>query len=378
MAYWNALYALSAVVALMILLQRLSRYRVLRRFSASYGCQDAASEILYDYWGILKIIRSTRSLLKKTALANSVSLFEKYGDTYTSRLLAQKVFFTCDPRNIKHVLVTRFVDYDSSTIRAHLFRQITERGIFAVDGPEWKVARDRYRNQLSHTRSIIDLDIQEQHFQNFLRRVPSGGKPFDLQILFSNLILDLTTAFALGESLDSLNPFQSDDRKKFVESLLYVKKTMARDGFLGPVHLLLSKRDFYRACGDVHRYIEQIIHRALEKKKSRSDKSGNGEDGRGYNLLQGLTENTSDVVELRDGVITILIAGIESVASLLSTTFWLLARDERVYQKLRASILDSIGQDPPTYDQLKSLTYLRYVLNEGKTTLSLPVLHSLD
>lgn len=145
---------------------------------------------------------------------------------------------------------------------------------------------------------------------------------------------------------------------------------MARNGFLGPVHLLLSKRDFYRACGDVHRYIEQVIYRALEKKQARSGESRRGKNSKGYNLLQGLTENTSDVVEVRDGVITVLIAGIDSVASLLSTTFWLLARDDRVFQKLRRSILASIGQDPPSYDQLKSITYLRYVFNEGKATLS--------
>lgn len=213
MTYWNALFTLSAVVTFTIILRGLLRYRALRRFSASYGCKDAASERFYDYLGIIKIIKSTHYLLKKTALANSVSLFEKYGETYASRLLAQRVFFTCDPRNIKHVLVTRFVDYDSSTVRVHLFRPITEHGIFAVDGPEWKLARDLYRNQFSHTRSIIDLDVQEQHFQGFLRRVPSAGKPFDLEALFLNLVLDLTTAFALGESLDSLNPSQSDDKR---------------------------------------------------------------------------------------------------------------------------------------------------------------------
>lgn len=104
-------------------------------------------------------------------------------------------------------------------------------------------------------------------------------------------------------------------------------------------------------------------------------------------LLQGLMENSSNVVELRDGVISILIAGIDSVATLLSTTFWLLAQDERIYQKLRTSVLDTIGQELPSYDQLKSLAYLRYVFNEGQlhplveppqTLLTLPLLDSDD
>lgn len=103
------------------------------------------------------------------------------------------------------MLVVRFVDYDSSVLRAHLFRHITEHGIFAVDGPEWKVAKDMYRNQLSNTRTIIDLHMQERHFQTFLSRVSPLGQPYDLQPLFLNLSLDLTTAFAMGESVDSLS-----------------------------------------------------------------------------------------------------------------------------------------------------------------------------
>ena len=332
------------------------------------GCQDPPCERPYDYLGVVNIISATRHLLNKTALANTVDLFRTYGETYVTRYLNQKVFLTCDPRNIKHVLVSRFIDYDSSTVRVHLFLPITEHGIFTVDGPEWKIARNVYRNVFSRTRSIIDLDVQERHFQRFLHRIPPTGEPFDLQALFLKLTLDLTTAFALGESVDSLTPTQSDEKKQMVQSLMYAKKIMARDGFLGPLHLVFGKRDFYRACSNVHRYVERRIESVLEKKRQQGEDGGLEKHLKGFNLLQALTEDTDNVLELRDGVITILIAGIDSVASLLSTTFWLLARDERVFAKLRASVLDSFGQELPTYDQLKGLTYLRHVFNEGQAT----------
>ena len=367
MALLIHLFTFLAVYTATVSLEKLLRYRAYRLLSTTHGYQDPPKESSYDILGIFKIISATRHLLNKTALANTIDLFERYGETYASKLLTQTVFFTCDPRNIRHVLVTQFVDYDSSVVRIHLFRPITEHGIFAVDGLDWKIARNLYRNQFSNTRSIMDFDVHEEHVQSFLRRLPSTGKPFDLQPLFLNLTLDLTTAFALGESVDSLSLSQSDEKKHFVQALLYVKKIMARDGFLGPVHVLLSKQDFYRACSDVHRYVDCIIKRALEKKRQTDEKkSDQTKTPSQYNLLQGLIENSSNVVELRDGVITILIAGIDSVASLLSTTFWLLARDRRVYQKLRTSVLDTIGEELPTYDQLKSLTYLRYVFNEGQ------------
>ena len=374
----NILIALLALLTVPISIKiiegarKLSQYHTSRRSARSHGCKDPPFENPYDFFGLFKTISSTRHLLGKTAIANATELFGKYGETYTSRILGEKTVFTCDPRNIKQMLVAGFVDYDSSVVRAHILRPITEHGIFAVDGPEWKVARDMYRNQFSNTRTIIDLQMQERHFQTFLSRVPSRGQPYDLQPLFLNLTLDLTTAFAMGESVDSLSLAQPDDKKHFVESLIYVKKTMARDGFLGPVHVLLSKKDFYRACADVKRYVERFIAQALNKRqRSKGDGLLRGKGSEEFNLLDGLTGNSDDMVSLRDGVITILIAGIDSVAGLLSTTFWLLARDERVFQKLRANTFDHIGQEAPTYEQLRNFSYLRYVLNEGEP---LPVL----
>lgn len=361
----NVFFGILMAFSLYVSINKLIRYREIRLFSKSHGCQDPPKELPYDFMGIVKIYSSTRHLLKKTALENTSYLFDKYGETYVSRILTQRVLFTCNPRNIKHVLVTRFSDFDNSTVRAHLFRPITEHGIFAVDGPEWKAARDVYRDQFAHTRSIFDLSKQEEHFQIFMRRIPQAGTSFDLQPLFLSLILDLTTRFALGESSDSLSPGQSEEKMQFVDALLYIKKIMARDGFLGPVHHLLSKKNFYRDCVKVQQYVERLIDRELEKGQQQGQNSLKEQGPEGYYMLRGLTQNTRNMLELRDGVITILIAGIDSVSSLLSTTFWFLARDERVFAKLRASVLDCIGHEKPTYNQLRSLTYLRYVFNEG-------------
>ena len=335
--------------------------------SKSRAYKEPPCENPWDFLGLLKIISATRHLLKKTAVANSAELFERHGTTYSSIIFGEKVLFTCDPRNIKQVLITRFVDYDASVVRAHIFRPITEHGIFAVDGPQWKVARDVYRNQLSNTRKIFDLDVQERGIQAFLDRISRLEAPYDIQPLFLNLTLDLTTAFALGESVESLSLNQPEGKKEFVASLLFLKKTMARDGFLGPVHNLLSKKDFHQACEDVKRYVEGYIVAALDKKRQREKDGITLEDeGKAWNLLDGLVENTDDIVSLRDGVITILIAGIDSVAGLLSNTFWQLARNEEVAQTLREKIVEVAGDQPPTFDQLRGFSYLRNVLNEGK------------
>ena len=80
----------------------------------------------------------------------------------------------------------------------------------------------------------------EKHTQSLLSQIPDQGKPFDLRALILNLILDITTQFAFGDSVDSLSIVQSPEKKRFVAAVLNVKRIMARDGFLGPVAMLLS------------------------------------------------------------------------------------------------------------------------------------------
>jgi hypothetical protein len=82
------------------------------------------------------------------------------------------MIFTCDPQNIKHMLFGAFSHYDSSRYRAPSFKPLAEHGLFAVDGKEWKAARDVFRSQFSNTAVIVNLDVQEHHLQNFIRCIP--------------------------------------------------------------------------------------------------------------------------------------------------------------------------------------------------------------
>ncbi|TPX15828.1 uncharacterized protein E0L32_000162 [Thyridium curvatum] len=362
--------------AAVILIDRVRRYRALAALSRKHRCAPAQRELPWDLLGLYKVWSAAKHVIAGDSLKDAERLFASYGQTYASCILGQRVFFTCHPRNMRQVLVSRFQDFDSSKgIRDHLFRPITARGIFALDGEDWKAARGLFRDLFSHTRTLFDIELQERCFQNLLVRLEheerTSGKAMDLQPRFLDLMLDLTTAFAMGESSDVLRLDQSAEKKEFVAALLYVKKTMARDGFLGPVHVFLSKKEFHRCCGTVHRFVERVIRERLESKSQleKSQKStpdgGDASEHKNHGcLLDGLMESSTNVLELRDGVVTILIAGIDSVASLLSTTFFLIARDQRVFDKLRESILTSIGHEQPTYESLRNLGYLRHVFNE--------------
>ncbi|KAE8384462.1 cytochrome P450 [Aspergillus alliaceus] len=310
----------------------------------AHNCSSPRTERPWDILGLIKIYSSTKHLLNETALSNVSALFKRYGDTYASRILTQRVYFTCDPQNIRHILINRFSDFDASDVRAHLFAPITPHGIFAVDGAEWKEARSLYADIFSTARKIFDLQLQEDGFQDLIKQVPRG-QAVGLAPVFLKLVLDVNSAFVMGTGLETLKQNQSPEKKEVAKALMYAKKIMARDRFLGPSHYLLSHKGFYAACETVKVYMEKV-------KRTQS-------------LLSRILDNINDVPAIRDAVVTILIAGADSVASMLSITFFLLARHERVYARLREEILDTIGTEPPTYDNIRKATYLRYVFNEA-------------
>jgi len=74
---------------------------------------------------------------------------------------------------------------------------------------------------------------------------------------------------------------------------------------------------------------------------------------------------TKDSTLLRDETLNILLASRDTTASLLSTAIYALSQHPDVLEKLRSEILDTVGsQRAPTSEDIRSMRYLRAVLNE--------------
>lgn len=93
----------------------------------------------------------------------------------------------------------------------------------------------------------------------------------------------------------------------------------------------------------------------LEKKLSKSD-----------TFIHSLARYTRSPKLMRDQLTAILLAGRDTTASTLSWIFLELARNPRVVEKLRAEIHDLFGSSgrPPTYQEIKDMKYVNYIINE--------------
>ena len=69
--------------------------------------------------------------------------------------------------------------------------------------------------------------------------------------------------------------------------------------------------------------------------------------------------------ELRDDLLTLFVAGHDTIANGLTWTWQLLARHPAAEARLREELHRTLGGEPPTFKHLKDLTYTGFVLAES-------------
>ena len=81
------------------------------------------------------------------------------------------------------------------------------------------------------------------------------------------------------------------------------------------------------------------------------------------NFLDEISERTDNADEIHKGALHLLVAGRDSTASLLSNLWFMLARDERVWLKLKEEV-DALQGAVPDTEAVKQVPYLRACINE--------------
>jgi cytochrome P450 len=65
-------------------------------------------------------------------------------------------------------------------------------------------------------------------------------------------------------------------------------------------------------------------------------------------------------------MVNVLLASRDDTASLLSSIFYFLARNQETWEKLKAEVRETANSGPVTLTKIHALPYIRAVINEGK------------
>ena len=155
----------------------------------------------------------------------------------------------------------------------------------------------------------------------------------------------------------------SSPKNEFADAFNEVQRVQNILARASKIRGLIPKASFWRGLDTMNHFVNHYIQRAL--RLSPEELEQRTKHDAGYTFLHALAGFTRDPKVLRDQMVAVLLAGRDTTASTLSWALYELGRTPHAVKKLRAEILDTIGTDrTPTYDDLKNMTYLRYVLNE--------------
>lgn len=284
----------------------------------------------------------------------------QYGDVVQFRVGGLNGFLLNHPAAIQHVLQDNNRNYSKDTIQYNALAVVTGNGLLTSDGDLWL-----------HHRRLMQPAFHRQRIYSFgplmteaaARMLPGWqaaadlGQSVDIDQAMMRLALEILGKALMGVDLSSAAPALTAAVITVLDHVVgQVKSPPAVPNFI-PTH---ANRRFRAAMHTLDQAVFEII-------AAHQQKSPSGPDDLLSLMLQaggGGSLPAMDARQLRDEVITILIAGHETVASALTWTCYLLSQNPAAAEKMELELKTVLKGHPPTVEDLPALEYTRRVFDE--------------
>jgi cytochrome P450 len=303
----------------------------------------------------LPILGSARSF-SRDPLSFLTGVAQQHGDIASFRLGSIDVFFVRHPDLIREVLITQRTSFTMSPLRAKL-NAVVGQGLFTSRGDLH--ARQRRLIQPVFRKSRIEAYAGQM--AELSQRMRGEWRP-GAEIDITDEMMKLTMLIAARALFDHDIEHDADTVSRNVGTVLEFFTRLSSPLLKLSLRLPLpSSLRFKRAVRD----LDKVIYRMIERRR--------GAQGEGKDLLSLLMQAKDDETQeqmneqqLRDEILTLLIAGHETTANLLAWTLWLVAQrpeaDARLHAEAKALLAGRPGFAAADCDRM---SYARMVILEG-------------
>ena len=175
--------------------------------------------------------------------------------------------------------------------------------------------------------------------------------------------------------MNALSPETPYTSVRFLEAFHYAQRGMGVRIMMGRFRFLHRDRKWRESIQIAHSFADKYVDQALEYRKvylEQKRRAGSnegdvvaGDPQERYVLLKEMAKETDNRVELRNQILHVFLAGHDSTAITIGNAIFQLSRDQDRWEKLRGEAL-SIGDTPLTFEILKDMHYLQYIIKESK------------
>ncbi|RZC62332.1 hypothetical protein C5167_024094 [Papaver somniferum] len=351
----------------------------LRNALEKFGVPEVLLNFVSTKKGVetLKIIPQARGAL--SALRGQpffiplYNLFLTYGGIFRLNFGPKSFLIVSDPAIAKHILKDNSKAY-SKGILAEILEFVMGTGLIPADGEVWRVRRRAVVPALhqKYVAAMIGLFVSAtDRLCKKLDAAASDGEDVEMESLFSRLTLDVIGKAVFNYDFDSL------ENDTGIVDAVYTVLREAEDRSVSPIPLWNipvwkdispRQRKVSEALNLINNILDDLIaicKRMVEEEELQFHEEYMNEQD--PSILHFLLASGDDVSskQLRDDLMTMLIAGHETSAAVLTWTFFLLSKEPGVMAKLQSEADSVLGDRFPTIEDMKKLKYTTRVINES-------------
>jgi cytochrome P450 len=287
---------------------------------------------------------------------------ERFGDVVRFRLGPSVFHLVAHPDLIRQVLQERTDQYDKETRSTGRIRGMTGEGLLTAGGELWRRQRRLIQPAFRPVAVSGFLDGMAAATHAMLHRWErhaAAGQPFDVASEMMRL-----TCTIVGRSLFSTDvASDAEEVERAMEVLL--TRTYSRLERLVelPEAIPTPGRLRFRSALAA---VDRVVSRILAARRQAGE--GSGPADLLSRLVQARDEESGAGMsdgQLRNEVLTLLLAGHETTANALAWTFVLLARHPEIQERVRAEAMAVLGDRDPAASDLPALAFTERVFREA-------------
>jgi cytochrome P450 len=298
--------------------------------------------------------------LRQRPLAFIDEAMRTYGDVIRLRLGSVDAHLVCHPDGVSQILQRSPRSFDKQTRAFNQLRRLFGKGLVTSEGETWlrqrRIAQPSFHRESLAAYGAVMARAAAELVQRWARAVQDRG-PLDVSAQMTDLSLRIIGETLLGTDLS----VESSVIRDAVECALAEMNRRFTSIVDLPLFVPTHRNRRLRAA---LRTLDELVASKIAARQARQDEPNDMLTA----LLHARDSNTGQAMserQLRDEVLTLLVAGHETVASALTWTLYLLARHPAIQRQLRAELGSVLGDRPPTVDDLPKLTLNRMIIQES-------------
>lgn len=307
--------------------------------------------------------------------------FLEHGSVYKLAFGPKAFVVVSDPIVARHILRENAFSYDKGVL-AEILEPIMGKGLIPADLDTWKqrrrVVAPGFHALYLEAMVRVFTDCTERSTLKFEKLLEDAHAQdtieLDLEAEFSSLALDIIGLGVFNFDFGSISKespvikavygtlFEAEHRSTFY--IPYWKFPLAR-------WIVPRQRKFQYDLKVINDCLDGLIKNAKETRqetdveKLQQRDYANLKDASLLRFLVDMRGADVDDRQLRDDLMTMLIAGHETTAAVLTWSIFLLAQNPSKMKKAQDEIDAVLGKGRITFDSLKSLEYIRLIVVEA-------------